>query len=73
MIFATIKLVFLIISETRTCKNGQHRLVHSLDLPLLQDVAREEGKHQQHYHNKQRPGAGDLLRARFGGICRPES
>ena len=40
-----------------------------LDLLLLEDVAREQRKHQQHNHDKQGPGAVDLLRARFGRIC----
>lgn len=45
--------------------------MHSLDLLLLQDIACKEGEHQEHDHDKERPGAGNLLRARLGGICIP--
>jgi hypothetical protein len=40
----------------------------SLDLLLLKDVAREQGEHQQHDHDKQCPGTRDLLGPCLGGI-----
>ena len=43
--------------------------MHSLDLLLLKDVTRKQGEHQQHNHDKQRPGAEELLAARFGRIA----
>lgn len=40
-----------------------------LDLLLLQNVTRKERENQQHDQNEQRPGAKELLGARFGSIC----
>lgn len=56
-------------SNRRTRKDGQDCFMDGLDLLLLQNVTRKEREYQQHDQNEQRPGAEELLGARFGSIC----
>lgn len=50
-------------------ENRQHGLMHRLDLPLLQDIAREQGEDQQHDQDEEGPGTEEFFLRRFGGIC----
>lgn len=43
--------------------------MHRLNLPLLENITREQRKHQQQDHDQEGPGAEKLLLARFGNIC----
>lgn len=42
--------------------------MHRLNLPLLQDIAREQGEHQERDQDEQRPGAEELLLAGLGNL-----
>ena len=39
------------------------------DFLLLEHVTSEEGGNEQHNHDEERPGHGDLHLARIGGSC----
>jgi len=39
------------------------------DFLLLEHVTREEGGNEQHNHDEERPGHGDLHLARIGDSC----
>jgi hypothetical protein len=48
-----------------TSKDRQNCFMNRLDLLLLQDIARKQGKHQQHDQDEKSPGAEELL---FSGL-----
>lgn len=49
-----------------TSKYRKNRFMDGLNLPLLKNVARKQRKHQQHDHDKERPGAEELLFTSLG-------
>lgn len=51
---------------SQTCENGDDRLVNSLDLPFLEEVAGQEGGDEQHNGDEESPGGDQLLLRTIG-------
>lgn len=43
--------------------------MHRLNLPLLEDIAREQGEDEENDQDEEGPGAEEFFLGRFGDLC----